>query len=100
MCSIAPDEDRALIEIYDPKFIQTVDSALEQNGSVMLLADSFHNSRELLSAYLWYAIGCGVLVTVTPQILRTPLPTTREVANLKEKIVSRNGVEEKGSHKK
>lgn len=79
---LPPDESLGLIRIYEPDFIHLVEEALESNGSVTLALDGYRNSKEIVWACLWYAVGQGALVTVVPRVLKAPLPPEDSSANI------------------
>ena len=61
----------------EPEFFRYVEEVRASNGSVVLTVAQHPTNKEVIWACLWYALERGVLVTITPEILLSPLPDTQ-----------------------
>jgi hypothetical protein len=70
----SPEDYETIVQIYEPEFIHHVGEAIRSNSVVVLKLDGFRSSKEIVWACLWYAMEKGVLVTVVPTVLKSPIP--------------------------
>lgn len=75
-------EALALIMKHEPRFQEAVREALSKNRSVALTLDTYEGNKGFVYACVWYALSCGVMITLCPRVLRSPLPQPGDLVNV------------------